>query len=198
MLARLVISRATTLSHISANLAVTRQAHVYGLKSLRCLVVKHLPSGLAALPFRISLLRVNKANLAWSIFPPTDLLSLQTPISTTCRQCTIKYRSLTALLRAPPRPLLIPRAPSKTPLSSLQLRYRPLPATLRASAWNLALAVNSIHRSPIRLPFSGRFSIRLVLFLVQSEEAAVQFLPMVRRGSMVKSLRATPLPYFLS
>jgi len=197
MLARLVISQATTLSHISVNLAVTSQVHVFGRKFLRCLAVKLLPSGLVALPSRISLQRVAKANLAWLISPLTDLLSPQTPTSTTCRLCTVKFRSSIALLRAPPRLLLTPHAPSKTPHSSLQLHCRPLLATLRVNAWNLALVVNLIRRSPIRLRSSDRFSIPLVLFSVQLEEVVVQLLPMGPRGSMVRYPRAIPLPSFL-
>jgi hypothetical protein len=197
MLARLVISQVTTLPHISANMDVTSQVPVYGRKFLRCLAARPLPSGLAASPSRISLLRVDKANLAWLPSRRTELLSLQTPTSTTCRQCTAKYRLLTTLPRAAPRLLLIPRAPSKTPLSSLQLHCRPLPATLPAGAWTLALVVNLTRRPPIRLPSSGRFSTRLVLFSVQLEEPVIQFLAVVRRGSMVWYPRAIPLPYFL-
>jgi len=140
---------------------------------------------------------VMQAHLAWLRSPPTELLSLQTPTSPTCRQCTLKYRSLTTLPRATPRLLLIPHAPSKTPLSSLQLHCRPLPATLPASAWNLTLVVNLTRKLPIRVPSSGRFSTRLVLFSVQLEEAVIQLLAMVRRASMVWYPRAIPLPYFL-
>ena len=102
------------------------------------------------------------------------------------------------LPRAAPRLLLIPHALSKTPLSSLQLHCRPLPATLPASAWNLTLVVNLTRRPPIRLPSSGRFSTRLVLFSVQLEEAAVKFLLMGRQGSMVWHPRAIPVSLFLT
>ena len=90
---RLVISQVSTLSHISVNMVVTSQVPVYGRKFLRCLASKLPLSGLAALPSRISLLRAIKANLAWLRYPPTDLLSLQTTTSTTCRQCTLSFRS---------------------------------------------------------------------------------------------------------
>jgi len=64
MLARLVISQVTTLSRISVNMVVTSQVPVYGRRFLCCLAAMLFPSGLAALPSRISLLRVDKANLA--------------------------------------------------------------------------------------------------------------------------------------